>query len=151
MTFLDLVLWRVRQHTQDVWIPPIEWGQKDILDLCPNGFDQILQVLVLTNRTKAASKAITNWDGPTALLYLKNPNCPSPGRQLHRWRGHFVCLAWLVCFSESVGKVLTACLCYRKDILDLCPNGFDEILQVLVLKNKTKAASRARAGCGSNQ
>ena len=39
----------------------------------------------------------------------------------------------------------------EKDILDLCPNGFDEILQVLVLKNRTKAASRARTRCGSNQ
>ena len=28
---------------------------------------------------------------------------------------------------------------------------FDEILQVLVLENRTKAASRARTGCGSNQ
>ena len=38
----------------------------------------------------------------------------------------------------------------QKDILDLCPNSFDEILQVLVLKNRTTAASRARTGCGSN-
>ena len=38
-----------------------------------------------------------------------------------------------------------------KDILDLCPNSFDEILQVLVWENTTKAASRARTGCGLNQ
>ena len=39
----------------------------------------------------------------------------------------------------------------EEDILDLCRNSFDEILQVLVLKNRTKAASRAITGCGSNQ
>ena len=57
-----------------------------------------------------------------------------------------------LCFcSESVRKVLTVCLCYQKDVLDLCPRYFDEILQVLKLKPQTKAASRARTGCGSNQ
>ena len=83
---------------------------------------------------------LTRWDEPTAQLYLYTPNWPSPGRQLHRWSGHFVCWAWLVYFSESVRKVLKGCLCYQKDILDLCPNGFDEILQVLVLKNRTKSS-----------
>ena len=39
----------------------------------------------------------------------------------------------------------------QKDVLDLCPRYFDEILQVLELKTQTKAASRARTGCGSNQ
>ena len=39
----------------------------------------------------------------------------------------------------------------QKDILDFCPNRFDEILQFLVVKNRTKAVSRARTGCGSNQ
>ena len=39
----------------------------------------------------------------------------------------------------------------EKDVLDLCPRYFDEILQVLKLKTQTKAASRARTGCGSNQ
>ena len=37
-----------------------------------------------------------------------------------------------LCFcSESVGKVLRVCLCYRKDVLDGCPIDFDDILQVL--------------------
>ena len=39
----------------------------------------------------------------------------------------------------------------QKDVLDLCRRYFDEILQVLYLKTQTKAASRARTGCGSNQ
>ena len=38
-----------------------------------------------------------------------------------------------------------------KMFLSSAPNNFDEILQVLVLENRTKAASRARTGCGSNQ
>ena len=54
-------------------------------------------------------------------------------------------------FSGSVPKVTRDCLCYRKDVLDYCPRYFDEILQVLKLKSQTKAASRARTGCGSNQ
>ena len=54
-------------------------------------------------------------------------------------------------FSGSVQKVRRDCLCYRKDVLDLCPRYFDVILQVLLLKTQTKAASRARTGCGSNQ
>ena len=58
---------------------------------------------------------------------------------------------WLVYFSESVRKVLTGCLCYQKDVPDECPNSFDAILQVLRLENLTKAASRARTGCGFNQ
>ena len=57
-----------------------------------------------------------------------------------------------LCFcSESVRKVVRVCLCYQKDVLDYCPRYFDEILQVLKLKTQTKAASRARTGCGSNQ
>ena len=57
-----------------------------------------------------------------------------------------------LCFcSESVRKVLRVCLCYRKDVLDWCPRYFGEILQILKLKTQTKAASRARKGCGSNQ
>ena len=43
------------------------------------------------------------------------------------------------------------CGCRKKDVLDLCPNDFDEILQVLRLKSQTKAAGRARTGYGSNQ
>ena len=39
----------------------------------------------------------------------------------------------------------------QKDVLDWCPNSFDEIMQVLVLKNRPKAASRASSGCGLNQ
>ena len=39
----------------------------------------------------------------------------------------------------------------EKDVLDLCPRYFDEILQVLMLKTQTKAANRARTRCGSNQ
>ena len=39
----------------------------------------------------------------------------------------------------------------EKDVLDYCPRYFDEILQVLELKTQTKAASRARTGCGLNQ
>ena len=39
----------------------------------------------------------------------------------------------------------------EKDVLDYCPRYFDEILQVLKLKTQTKAASRARTGCGLNQ
>ena len=35
-----------------------------------------------------------------------------------------------LCFcSESVRKGLRVCLCYQKDVLDLCPIDFDEILQ----------------------
>ena len=35
------------------------------------------------------------------------------------------------CFcSESVRKVLRACLCNRKDVLYYCPRYFDEVLQV---------------------
>ena len=57
-----------------------------------------------------------------------------------------------LCFcSESVQKVPRACLCYQKDVLDECPRDFDEILQVLMLKTRIKAASRARTGYGSNQ
>ena len=38
---------------------------------------------------------------------------------------------FFLCFcSESVRKVLRVCLCYRKDVLDSCSIGFDEILQV---------------------
>ena len=37
---------------------------------------------------------------------------------------------FFLCFcSQSVRKVLRVCLCYRKDVLDLCPIDFDEILQ----------------------
>ena len=39
----------------------------------------------------------------------------------------------------------------ENDVLGLCPRYFDEILQVLKLVTQTKAASRARTGCGSNQ
>ena len=39
----------------------------------------------------------------------------------------------------------------EKDVLDECPNDFDEILQVLMLKAQTKAVSRARTGYASNQ
>ena len=53
--------------------------------------------------------------------------------------------------SESVRKALRVCLCYQKDVLDYCPRYFDEVLQVLKLKIQTKAANRARKGCGSNQ
>ena len=54
-----------------------------------------------------------------------------------------------LCFcSESVPKVLRVCLCYRKDVLDWCLIDFDEVLQVLMLKTQTKAASRANTGCG---
>ena len=34
-------------------------------------------------------------------------------------------------FSGSVQKITRDCLCYRKDVLDLCPRYFDVILQVL--------------------
>ena len=54
-------------------------------------------------------------------------------------------------FSGSVLKVTRDCLCYRKDVLERCPRYFDEVLQVLKLKTQTKAASRARTGCGSNE
>ena len=42
-------------------------------------------------------------------------------------------LSLLCCnfFSGSVQKVTWDCLCYRKDVLDLCPRYFDEILQVV--------------------
>ena len=40
---------------------------------------------------------------------------------------------------------------YVKDILAFCPRYFDEILQVMKLETQTKAATRARTGCGSNQ
>ena len=64
----------------------------------------------------------------------------------------FVCFwFWLVFFSESVRKVLNGCLCYRKDVLDQCLRDANEILQVLMFKTQTKAASRARTGYGSNQ
>ena len=39
----------------------------------------------------------------------------------------------------------------QKYVLDQCSRYFDDILQVLKLKTQTKAASRARTGCGSNQ
>ena len=58
---------------------------------------------------------------------------------------------WPMYFSESVRKVLKGCLCYWKDVLDYCPNDFDKILQVLMLKTQTKAVSGARTGYGSNQ
>ena len=65
------------------------------------------------------------------------------------WR---FCLLGLACGLLRVGlEGLKGSLCYRKDILDLCRNSFDEILQVLMLENRTEAASRARAGCGWNQ
>ena len=35
--------------------------------------------------------------------------------------------------------------------VSLCRNSFDQILHVLVVKNRTNAASRLRTGCGSNQ
>ena len=50
------------------------------------------------------------------------------------WRGHdelVVELCVLHFFSGSVQKVTRDCLRYRKDVLDLCPRYFDEILQVL--------------------
>ena len=50
------------------------------------------------------------------------------------------CLGWV-----------RGCGCQKKDVLDSCPNEFDEILQVLMLKSQTKAAGRARTGYGSNQ
>ena len=56
-----------------------------------------------------------------------------------------------LCTSQSWFERIKGCLCYQKDILDYCPNSFDAVLQVLVLKNRTKAASRARTGYGSNQ
>ena len=34
-------------------------------------------------------------------------------------------------FSASVQKVTRDCLCYRKDVLELCPRYFDVVLQVL--------------------
>ena len=34
-------------------------------------------------------------------------------------------------FSGSVQKVTRDCLCYLKDVLDLCPRYFDVFLQVL--------------------
>ena len=51
----------------------------------------------------------------------------------------------------SSRRYLPTYLCYQEDVLDLCPRYFVEILQVLKLKTQTKAASRARRGCGSNQ
>ena len=57
-----------------------------------------------------------------------------------------------LCFcSESVRKVLRVCLCYLKDVLVQCPRYFGEILQFLMLKTQSKAVSRARTRCGSNQ
>ena len=44
-------------------------------------------------------------------------------------------------FSGSVQKVNRDCLCYQKDVLDLCPRYFDEILQVLKLKLLLSMAS----------
>ena len=49
-----------------------------------------------------------------------------------------------VCCTSSQGRFKRS---QGKDILDLCPRYFAEILQVLKLKTQTKAASRARTGC----
>ena len=56
--------------------------------------------------------------------------------------------------GRTLGKesILLAPITHKKtDVLDYCPKSFDEILQVLVLKNRAKPASRARTGCGLNQ
>ena len=85
--------------------------------------------------------------GHAAHLHLDSSDGPGSDA----WRGYdelVVELCVLHFFSGSVQKVTRDCLCYRKDVVDYCPRYFDEILQVLKLKTQTKAASRARIGCG---
>ena len=68
--------------------------------------------------------------GHAAHLHLDSSDGPGPDA----WRGHdelVVELCVLHFFSGSVQKVTRDCLCYLRDVLDLCPRYCDEILQVL--------------------
>ena len=50
-------------------------------------------------------------------------------------------LSFVLHFSSgSVQKVTRVCLCYRKDVLELCPRYFAVFLQVFVVENPNQSS-----------
>ena len=79
----------------------------------------------------------------TAHLYLDSSDRPGP----YTWCGHYgLVVELLLHFSGSVQKVSRDCLCYQKDVLELCPRSFDVFLQVGFVVENPKPKQQVEQG-----
>ena len=105
-------------------------GGKAFIFFHPSAFWISLGPRCATEMLWSSVRWFTHRVGHAAHLHLDSSDGPGPDA----WRGHdelVVELCVLHFFSGAVQKVTRDCLCYQKDVLDLCPRYFDEILQVL--------------------